>query len=378
MSFKPTVIVIGGSFAGIGVAKALLAELPSAKVLLINPSEKVFFNIAAPRIFAKPTVFKPSQYLFDIKAAFRGYRSEAFEIVKDYASAIDTSAKTATTQGGAILHYDQLVIASGTTTASATGTDSTIVPFKTTNTGDIEDLIQPAQEAIANAKSILVIGGGPVGVEFAGELGERAGLRVTLVTQSDRLLLSLKASASKAARALLEKNEVKVRTNCKVVHSTQDPETKVWTATLDSGDTITADLCISTTGVLPNNSFIPTNILSKDGWVKVDATFKVMSEGDAAVTSVYAVGDITIHTPRLASVIPEQIPIVIANIKADITGRGARPTYKPKTSLTMMVPIGKSGGTGQIFSWVPWSWLVAKTKGKDFFISMAAGILGTK
>lgn len=33
-----TVVIIGGSWAGIGVAHGLLKEVPSAKVVLVNPS----------------------------------------------------------------------------------------------------------------------------------------------------------------------------------------------------------------------------------------------------------------------------------------------------------------------------------------------------
>ena len=37
-----TVVIIGGSFAGIGVAHGLLKEVPSAKVVLVNPSGMLY------------------------------------------------------------------------------------------------------------------------------------------------------------------------------------------------------------------------------------------------------------------------------------------------------------------------------------------------
>jgi NADH dehydrogenase FAD-containing subunit len=386
MSSKPTVVIIGGSYAGIGVAKSLLKTLSSVKVILINPSEKFFFNIAAPRILARPDAFDPDRYLLSIKDLFAKNTSGAFEFVQGHACALDLGAKAVSVRSDDAtksIHYDFLVVASGSTTASTIGKDSTKVPFKATQTAaDVASIIRAAQEEIAGAKSILVIGGGPVGVEFAGELGEaRKGLsdsQVILVTQSERLLPTLKLAASEKARVLLEKQGVKIHIGRQVVDIRQDQEAKEWTVTLDTGDKITADLSVSTTGLLPNNSFLPQGLLSADGWVKVNAEFQVLGDSNQIIDSLYAVGDITTHALRLASKVQEQVPVVAANIKADILGSGARARYTPKDSVMMMVPIGSSGGTGQMSTWVPWSCLVSLLKGRDYLISYALSFLGGK
>jgi NADH dehydrogenase FAD-containing subunit len=54
MSGKKNIVVIGGSFGGIGVAQNILAFIPSVKVTLINTSKDWYFNIAAARILGKP------------------------------------------------------------------------------------------------------------------------------------------------------------------------------------------------------------------------------------------------------------------------------------------------------------------------------------
>ena len=48
------VIIIGGSYAGTKVAHKVLADIPQAKVTLIDPSDVFYFNIASPRVLAKP------------------------------------------------------------------------------------------------------------------------------------------------------------------------------------------------------------------------------------------------------------------------------------------------------------------------------------
>jgi NADH dehydrogenase FAD-containing subunit len=55
MSAKVNIVVIGGSFGGIGVAQNILASIPNVKVTLINPSKDWYFNIAAARILGKPS-----------------------------------------------------------------------------------------------------------------------------------------------------------------------------------------------------------------------------------------------------------------------------------------------------------------------------------
>jgi NADH dehydrogenase FAD-containing subunit len=52
---KTHIVVIGGSFGGIGVAQKILASLPNVKVTLVNTSKDWFFNIAAARILGKPS-----------------------------------------------------------------------------------------------------------------------------------------------------------------------------------------------------------------------------------------------------------------------------------------------------------------------------------
>jgi NADH dehydrogenase FAD-containing subunit len=51
---KVNIVVIGGSFGGIGVAQNILASIPNVKVTLINTSKDWYFNIAAPRLLSRP------------------------------------------------------------------------------------------------------------------------------------------------------------------------------------------------------------------------------------------------------------------------------------------------------------------------------------
>ncbi|KAK9848824.1 hypothetical protein MYU51_015387 [Penicillium brevicompactum] len=384
------IVVIGGSFAGLHIAHSVLRDVPDAKVTLVNPSSSFFWNIAAPRIVAKPTAFRPNEYLLPIKDAFASYRPDAFEFIPGIATAIETSAKTVSVkpnEGEAkTLSYDYLVIASGSTTSATNGSlTGTSIPFKQSNHDDMAQLIEAAQGHIAGAKEIVIGGAGPIGVELAGELAEaveqsgNAGkVSITIVSATERVLPMLKTSASSAARKQLEHKKVKVLTSKRVVGvETPAEEGSKWVVNLEGGDKLSADLYIPTTGVTPNNSFIPAQLLDQDGWVTVGKDMRVKS-ADGSKLPIFAAGDITNNSMRLSFKATEQAQVAAANLKADIVGGTAYKSYEQGDSIMMVVPVGEAGGTGQIFGFVPFSFMVKMIKGKHYFIDKASGAVAGK
>lgn len=369
------VVIVGASVAGLKIAHSLL-EVPDVKVVLINPATTYYWNIAAPRIVAKPDAFKTEQYLLPIKDAFKKYPKESFEFVVGTAAAIDVSSKTVSvtpTDSSAeatSVSYDYLVLASGSTTPSTTGEiNGTSIPFKQSNRDDMKQLIAAAQQKIGGAKEIVIGGAGPIGVELAGELAEAAEqsgnkVSITLISATDRVLPMLKPSGSSAAEKQLKHKKVKVLTSTRVTGAEASGDK--WAVSLDNGEKLTADLYIPTTGVVPNNSFIPAQFLDKDGWVKVDKEMRVSE-------NIFAAGDITNNSMRLSFKAAEQAGVAANNLKADILGKGDRKTFDQGESIMMVVPVGGSGGTGQIFGMIPFSFMVKMIKGKDYFISKAAG-----
>jgi NADH dehydrogenase FAD-containing subunit len=381
------VVVIGSSFAGLHIAHSVLRDVPDAKVVLINPSTSFFWNIAAPRIVAKPKAFRPEQYLIPIKDAFVGYRPDAFEFLPGVATAIDPVAKSVavTPNEGEpkTLTYDYLVIASGSTTSATTGSlTGTSIPFKQSGHNDMEQLIKAAQGHIAEAKEIVIGGAGPIGVELAGELaeaveesGNTGKVSITIVSATDRVLPMLKSSASSAARKMLEQKKIKVVTSKRVVGvETPAEDNSTWTVSLEGGDKLSADLYIPTTGVTPNNSFIPPQFLDKDGWVTVNSEMRVQST-DGSTLPIFAAGDITNNSMRLSLKALEQAHVAAANLKAAIVGGTAIKNYDQGDSVMMVVPVGEAGGTGQIFGFVPFGFMVKLIKGKHYFIEKAAGVV---
>lgn len=375
-----SVVIVGASIAGLKIAHSLL-EVPDVKVVLINPATRYYWNIAAPRIVAKPDAFKTEQYLLPIEDALNKYPKESFEFIVGTATSIDVSSKTVSvtptddSAEATSVSYDYLVLASGSTTPSTTGEiNGTSIPFKQSNRDDMEQLIAAAQQKIGGAMEIVIGGAGPIGVELAGELAEAAeetgnNVSITLVSATDRVIPMLKPSGSSAAEKQLKHKKVKVLTSTRVTGAEASGDK--WAVSLDNGEKLTADLYIPTTGVVPNNSFIPAQFLDKDGWVKVNEEMRVSE-------SIYAAGDITNNSMRLSFKAAEQAGVAANNLKVDILGQGERKTFHQGESIMMVVPVGGSGGTGQIFGMIPFSFMVKMIKGRDYFISKAVAAVTGK
>lgn len=369
------VLVLGGSFAGVCISHALLKQNSDVHVTLVNPHDDFYFCLAGPRIFADPSFFKPEQYLHSIKEAFKKY-GRRFEFVKGLAEDIDLNDKTVLLSSSQRLSYDYLVI--------ATGSKTTFDAFKPS--GDLKESIKNLQDQIAKSKSIAIGGGGPLGIEIAGEIANSYPSKsLVLICATDRLLDTLKPSAGTKARNLLAKQNVKVIEGTKVkeyvdgkVYLTSNPMSKVVKkskvtgyvskeATFDnSGEPLDADLYIPATGVTPNNSAIPKSLLTSSGYVKVNKNMKVADY-------VYAAGDVTNISDKLASRAMDEAKVVASNISSEV--RGTRPSKKFKEGpLMMLVPIGPSTGTGQISNIIISGFLIKYIKAKDFLISFGKSI----
>ncbi|CAG9940189.1 unnamed protein product [Clonostachys rosea f. rosea IK726] len=388
-SGRVSVIVIGASHAGLAFSHKLLRLVPNASVTLINPSSAYYFNIAAPRFLAKPESLPPSKYLFTIRDTFDEYPNGSFAFVAGLVTKIDYSTKTVLVRSEknvgdessvSSVAFDYVVIASGSTTPATLGQGSLKLPFKATAFEDTQRAIYEAQEKLRAASRVVIGGAGPLGVELAGELAEAPGPKkvITLISKTDSLLEGATETVQRTAGLLLQRKDVDIVRNVTVDRADQNPVTGNWTIVLSTGQTIAADEYISTTGVIPNNEFIPKSFLDRDGWVNVDQYLRVV-ENETSRDDTYAVGDITCHPYRLLSRVSLQGAIAAANVSASISRKGYLTTYSSESQKKMMVvPVGQSTGTGHLGGWTLWGCLVWFFKGKDFLTYEAPKFLRGK
>lgn len=222
---------------------------------------------------------------------------------------------------------------------------------------------------IGAAKSILIVGGGPVGVELAGEIvTDFPGKKVLLVHSGASLMDSGMAGDSFAGKfsgnitAAARSAGVKVLTNARMTRTADG----VFGGTTESGEDVSADLVYDCTGSRPSTAFLQGNIpLSPSGYIKVEKTLQVVGKsnvfalGDAADTGDLKQG----YTAR------DQAALVCANIEAALAKRGLK-ALKP-APVMIFVSVGRKAGVGLLpmcGGCVVGSGMVAGIKSKGLFI----------
>ncbi len=143
-----------------------------------------------------------------------------------------------------------------------------------------------ATTATSLPKSILILGGGVIGCEFATVYSE-LGIKTTVVEMLDSLVENLDKDISKAVTNSLKKRKVKINTGTKLV-SVETKKDKV-TAKLEDGSEVTAEKILVVIGRKPNIENIGLEELGikvENGIIKVDGQCKTN------INNIYAIGDV--------------------------------------------------------------------------------------
>lgn len=403
MSETRNIVVLGGSFAGLSAAhhilKHTIPKLQQKKdakyeLHIVDPSTHFWWRLAAPREMCAEKDMPHSKTFVPIKDGFKQYTNLKDTIFCHQAevTSLDPESRTLTLKAGesdpetpSTLSYYALVIATGTRSPT---------PL-TTLQGDHNTTIRALDEmnaALPKAKSIIVGGGGPIGVETAGELGSNLTHKptITLITSGSKLLPVLRPSLSTKAENQLSKLGVKVIYNKKITSHTPPAEGSEGSAQttihLADGETLTCDLYIPAVGVTPNTAFLPPSALSTTpknaNYLATDpTTLRIPSLG----ARVYALGDAGGYDSGGILNLYAAVPIFGANFQHDlfkdngVSGAVGERKLNFKPGETQLVPVGPKTGVGAFSGWQMPGFAVAMAKGKDYFLSTREQIfLGKK
>ncbi len=154
-------------------------------------------------------------------------------------------------------------------------------------------LIWTYREAMVPAsmpKSLLVVGSGAIGIEFA-SFYRNMGAEVTVVEMLDRILPAEDEEISAFAQKAFEKQGIKILTNAKVTKAAKNGDSV--TATIEAGGKateMTVDRVISAVGIVGNVEGIGlegTGVKVERGHIVIDEFCRTGEPG------VYAIGDVT-------------------------------------------------------------------------------------
>ncbi len=209
---------------------------------------------------------------------------------------INKEEKTVETDGGEKIHYDKLLI--------ATGSDPFIPPMSGLDTVEKKftfmtlDSAKALDAALTPESRVLIIGAGLIGLKCAEGIRDRVG-EITVVDLADRILPSiLDRAGSEIMRRHIEKSGVKF------ILSDSVREFSAGSATLNSGKTLEFDILVIAVGVRPATS------LAVDAGIAVGRGIVTNERCETSVPDIYAAGDctesydITAETRKILALLP--------------------------------------------------------------------------
>jgi NADH dehydrogenase len=360
---RPRVLVLGGGFAGVGVAKEL--KDADVDVVLIDQHDYHTFQ---------PLLYQLATGLLETTAVGHSLRDlvnkqDNATIHKAAVAAIDLEAKEVRFEGLAPLAYDYLVLALGaevnffgTEGAAEHAFPMYTLPDAVRLKNHVLERWEAADkdESLVDdgALTVVVVGGGPTGVETAGAVAElyRASFdrdypnlpqekaRVVLIEAGDDIFAMFKPKLREYARNALEERTVEVTTGARVQSVS---ETRV---TLSSGEVIPAHTLVWGAGLQGNRLVTTLPIeLQRGNRIGVGADLEV-----PGYPGVYAVGDLAAITdakteqvlPQLGSVALQAGEQAGENIARLVAGKETKPfKYHDKGT---MATIGRGAAVVQL------------------------------
>ena len=291
---KPRVVILGAGFGGLTLAKKLA---PRAHVTVIDRHN---YQTFLPLLYQVASAGLAADHIaHPIRGALRGLGVE-FRMASPIA--IDSTRNTVKLDSSELLEYDHLVVALGseTTDFGIPGVSENALGMKTVHEalrirGEVmrhfEDLCRIDD---GSRLEIVIVGGGPTGVEMAGALAELARgplkrdhesasrrISISLIEAGPRLLPSFHPKLSARTKSDLERLGVTVLLDTKVARVNAD---RILLA--DSSE-IPSRVTIWAAGVRGESTIEKLRLPVEQGRVKTRTTLEV--EG---FTNIWAIGDV--------------------------------------------------------------------------------------
>lgn len=374
----PRVVIVGGGFGGINLAKKL-KNAPVQIVML----DRNNYHLFQPLLYQVSTAgLEADSIAFPLRGIFKNQKNFIFRMAEVTGV---RAAENILETGIGELHYDYLVFATGSVTnffgnklieEHAIGMKSLIEAVQIRNyvIKQFEESLLLKDEAEIRPKlNFVMVGGGPTGVEMAGAFAELRKyimpkdypelpvslMNIYLIEGSPRLLAGMSEHSSEKALKGLEELGVTVMRQTVV----KDYDGKI--LTLSTGEKIESQSLFWSAGVkgVPVQGIAPEIVLP-NGRIIVNSFNQV-----SGLTNVFAIGDLAQLTddkypkgfPMVAQVAIQQGGNLAGNIKKLIKQQAPLTPFK-YNDLGSMATIGRNRAVAEFagmklygyFAWLVW------------------------
>jgi len=278
---KANVLIIGGSAAGPVAGISCRRRYSDKSVILVRKEEQVLIPCGIPYIFG--TVGSPTKNLIPDALVV----NNSIELVKGEAVEVDREKKTVSLSDGNTFSYEKLVLATGSSplVLPIPGIDKENVFVAKKDVSYLNNMLGKLNDA----KDIVIIGGGFIGVEFADECKKNRDCNVTIVELLPHCLqLALDEEFCIEAEKVLSDRGIKLLVNNKVEAILGD--NKVSGVRLSGGQEIKADMVVVGVGVVPNHELAkkagleigPGKAIAVDRYMRTTTDPNIFACGDCA------------------------------------------------------------------------------------------------
>lgn len=353
---KQSIIIYGGGLAGSQLAHSLQND---ADVTLVCPLDYFEIPMALPRGLIEPALSNRSIML--LSEALPGVRHIHGKLVK-----FEAGTGTVEESDGERLEIsgDISVLATGSSYANS------LTRAQSGNAIERRNQFESFADRLDQASKILIVGGGPIGIELAGEITQDVpGKKVTIVEANADILRGTSRKVASRALKTLEARGVTFHLGQKVMEPSFGTEPDGGVARTDKGLELEYDLIFWAVGSKPNTDYFPPDQLSPEGRIPVDQHLRV-----AGTDNVFALGDIAgLNEVKKAIYVIDHLKTVIKNIRSLLAGKPPRASYKAQTGNDIMVvTLGRTGGVGHVpvLGTITAGWLIRMIKAKDMLVGM--------
>jgi NADH dehydrogenase FAD-containing subunit len=339
-------VLVGGGHAHMTVMLRLAEYVARGhRVTLVSPSPHHYYSGMGPGLLGG--TYRPQQIRFHIRRLVEK-RGAAF--VEDRVVRVEPERCRLVLASGEALEYDvaSFNTGSGVPLAGLGADGADIVPVK-----PICNLVAARRTILERLRSgpleLLVVGGGPAGVEIAGNLWrlvhEAGGeARITLLAGS-RLLVQFPDRVRELARASLEKRGLKVIEGARAVR------VAAGRAELSDDGPLSFDLAFVAVGVAPSSLFEDSGLpVGEDGGLLVNdrlqsvAWPQLFGGGDCISLQGHPLDNVGVYAVR-------QNPILFHNLLAALEGRELI-SFRPQLHYLLIFNLGNRRGILVKKNWV--------------------------
>jgi NADH dehydrogenase FAD-containing subunit len=326
------VVVVGGGYGGASVARQLD---PDFDVTLIEPKDAFVHSSAALRAIVDPAWADRVFYPYD-RLLTRG------TVLRNWARRVSPGSVRVSLFES--VDADIVVLATGTA-----------YPFPAKFLEDeaavAASRLARLRDDLARTERALVVGGGPVGLELAGELTSAfPDLHVTVVDKADDVLTvgDYLPDLREAVKAQLAERGVEFITGAPLAYLPPGDVGVFHPFTVDTRDRVRIDaqMWFRCYGSRPLTDYLDEELAAArrpDGHLRVTDYLTVVGQD-----RVFAIGDITdVPESKRAAAAIEHADVVVENVRAVLAG--GRPTRRHVPHLERIVlPLGPHGGAAQL------------------------------